>query len=322
VNDSLSNEATVEETFTPKQIAQALQVSESSVKRWCDRGVIRTERTLGGHRRISLAQLREFLETTNRRVLDPKAIGIALVAQDTRVSRRDSVPAASSSGSFDGQDRASLRESFERALISGDEVEARRVVSTWYSAGDGIVSVADDLIAPAFRSIGSMWACGDIEVYQERRGCEICNRIIHELRRLMPEPVGYAPMAMGGTSVGDQYQIPNQLVDMVFRENGWRSINLGTNLPFSSMLSAARKHMPKIFWLSVSYVEDEETFVSECAHFAQHLPKGVVFVAGGFAIHEELRKRLAYSSYCDNMAQLSNLARTIKAAIPGPGRTI
>jgi len=62
----------VEDSFTPKQVATALQVSESSVKRWCDRGVIRTDRTLGGHRRIPLENLMEFLESTNRRVLDPK----------------------------------------------------------------------------------------------------------------------------------------------------------------------------------------------------------------------------------------------------------
>lgn len=334
----------VEETFTPKQIAQALQVSESSVKRWCDRGVIQTHRTLGGHRRISLAQLMEFLESTNRKVIDPKAIGTteklasapadyASTAHSGRAgyhhhdadptenggletaSRSEIIP-------FDNATQAALRETFLRSIISGDENEARKIVSRWYAAGHGIVSVADQLIGPTFRSIGDSWACGDMEIYQERRGCEICIRLIHELRRLQPDPLGSSPLAMGGTASGDQYQLPNLLVEMVFRESGWRSINLGNNLPFTSLLSAARKHMPKIFWLSVSYVPDEERFVADCTHFAQNLPKGVVFVVGGGGIYEGLRRRIAYSSYCDNMAQLANLARTIKASVGSTFKTI
>ncbi len=321
----------LEETFTPKQIAQALQVSESSVKRWCDRGVIRTHRTLGGHRRISLAQLMEFLESTNRKVVAPEAIGTPEPLASSPVADAEDkgispVPALEKVSDqvipFDPGTKASLREGFLRAVVGGDEGESRRIVSRWYAAGHGIVSVADHLIGPTFRSIGDSWACGDMEIYQERRGCEICIRLIHELRRLMPDPMGTAPLAMGGTASGDQYQLPNLLVEMVFREAGWRSINLGNNLPFASLLSAARKHMPKIFWLSVSYVPDEERFVADCTHFAQSLPKGVVFVVGGGGIHEGLRRRIAYSSYCDNMAQLSNLARTIKAGLSTSFKTI
>ena len=304
----------MDDNFTPKQVAQALQVSESSVKRWCDRGLIRTDRTVGGHRRIPLDNLLEFLESTNRRVLDPTAIGLTVQSKQSEspaVSKP--VPAAESSA---------LREAFERAILSGNEGEARRVISVWYALNGGMVSVADDLISPTFRSIGEMWECGDVDIYQERRGCEICMRLIHELRRLLPEPVGVAPLAMGGTIVGDQYQLASQVIDIVFRENGWRSVNLGCNLPFGSMLSAARKHMPKIFWLSISYVRDESQFIEDCDRFSKQLPRGVLLVLGGGALHEGLRKRLSFSAYCDSMQQLANLARTIRVSIPPPQQQI
>ena len=45
-------------------------------KRWGCRGDIRTDRTVGGHRRIPLGFLLEFLESTNRRIVDPFAIGL------------------------------------------------------------------------------------------------------------------------------------------------------------------------------------------------------------------------------------------------------
>ena len=288
------------DNFTPKQIASALQVSESSVKRWCDQGVIRTDRTLGGHRRIPLEFLLAFLESTNRRIINPAAIGLEqLGSQMERVSAEQITPGA-------------MLAQFEKSLLLGSEAECRRKISSWYSTHHGIASLADDLLSPAFRAIGQLWKSGNTDIYQERRGCEITLRLILELRRLLPEPDGIAPLAMGGTPAGDQYQLPNHLVEMVFREQGWRTACLGSNIPFSNLLSAARKHMPKIFWLSVSHVENSESFLLEFADFAKRLPKGIALVLGGCAMTDDLRPKMAYSAYCDGMRQLAAFAKAMK----------
>ncbi len=53
----------VDELLTTRQVATELQVSESSIKRWCDLGLIPTQRTAGGHRRIGRSALQSFVET-------------------------------------------------------------------------------------------------------------------------------------------------------------------------------------------------------------------------------------------------------------------
>ncbi|MFN9880569.1 MAG: helix-turn-helix domain-containing protein, partial [Planctomycetota bacterium] len=53
----------MKELFTPKQIAKAIQVSESSIKRWCDQGLIATSYTAGGHRRVQVSAFLEFVKT-------------------------------------------------------------------------------------------------------------------------------------------------------------------------------------------------------------------------------------------------------------------
>lgn len=297
------------DNFTPKQVAVALQVSESSVKRWCDQGAIRTDRTLGGHRRIPLQFLLEFLETTNRRLVEPSAIGLDPSKPLT------ALVASGHNNTTSPNEELGLVADFEKALLAGDESVCRQIVSNWYARYGGIAPMADNLLSAAFRSIGDRWLDGNVEIYQERLGCEICSQLIHELRRLLPEPQVAAPLAMGGTASGDLYHLPNQIAEIVFRENGWRTIGLGTNIPFASLLSAARKHMPKLFWLSVSHIEDMDQFVVDYNHFAKNLPKGVMLVLGGRAVSEGVRPSLNYSAHCDNMQQLANLARSARGSL-------
>lgn len=304
----------LESSFSPKQVAQALQVSESSVKRWCDRGVIRTDRTHGGHRRIPLEYLMEFLESTNRRIIDPQAIGL----QDHRQLNRDALARLESQVSERTDDGSlvsdpMLREQFQRALLAGDEEQCRKVISSWYTLHGGMVSVADELLAPTFHAIGELWECGRADVYQERRGCEICIRLIHELRRLVSEPISDAPLAMGGTSEGDHYQVANQLIEIIFREAGWRTISLGSGVPFSSMLSAIERYRPRVYWLSVSYIADEDSFLKQFQDFATAIPNGTMLVVGGRCLTESLRRRMQFSAYCDSLRQLSMLARSLQA---------
>jgi len=304
----------LESSFSPKQVAQALQVSESSVKRWCDRGVIRTDRTHGGHRRIPLEYLMEFLESTNRRIIDPHAIGL----QDHRQLNRDALAGLELQAAQRNSDDSlvsdpMLREQFERALLAGDEEQCRKVISSWYTLHGGMVSVADELLAPTFHAIGELWECGRADVYQERRGCEICIRLIHELRRLVSEPLPDSPLAMGGTSEGDHYQVANQLIEIIFREAGWRTISLGSAVPFSSMLSAIERYRPRVYWLSVSYIADEDNFLKQFQDFATAIPTGTMLVVGGRCLTESLRRRMQFSAYCDSLRQLSTLARSLQA---------
>ncbi|MEP6820262.1 MAG: helix-turn-helix domain-containing protein [bacterium] len=40
--------------LTTKEVARLLHVSEATVKRWADGGTLRSEKTVGGHRRFSI----------------------------------------------------------------------------------------------------------------------------------------------------------------------------------------------------------------------------------------------------------------------------
>ncbi len=158
--------------LTPKQVARALDVSESSIKRWCDKGVISAQHTAGGHRRITMSGLIQFVRQGDHELVHPEALGLPPTSgQTARVV-----------------DRA--RDQMAEALIAGDELRCRQIAIDLYLAQHSLSVLCDQVFASAFRMIGELWESGSAEIYQERRSCEILLRLLHELRSILPSAAG------------------------------------------------------------------------------------------------------------------------------------
>lgn len=299
----------MEDHFSPKQVAEALKVSESSVKRWCDLGALATSRTHGGHRRIALDGLMAFLESTNREISDPSAIGMGSPSDLPSTASTDLLDLLDPAVKFDND---SLRQSFEESLLKGDERECRRLLIQAYKQNHSFAKVADQFIAATFHRIGELWHEASIEVFQERRACELCNRLAHEFRRLMIEPSASAPLAIGCTLSGDHYSIPGMLIEIVLREAGWRASNIGSNLPFDSLAEAVRREQPKLVWLSVSYAPDRDALIRDLNAFSESIPSDTSLIVGGRVLCDDVRPKLKYTAHCDTFEQLSTLAKTLR----------
>ena len=66
--------------LTPKDLADAIGASESSLRRWVDSGRVKMSRTAGGHRRIPLAEAIRFIRETHATVVRPDLLGLGDVA--------------------------------------------------------------------------------------------------------------------------------------------------------------------------------------------------------------------------------------------------
>ncbi|TWT82786.1 B12 binding domain protein [Planctomycetes bacterium CA13] len=271
-----------------------MQVSESSVKRWCDRGVIPTIRTVGGHRRITLEGLQKFLRETNRSLCHPEVLGLPSLCS----CRKTHIPG--------GNDPDQCV--FRAALATGDEETCRKVLLSRVEAGSTRAEAAEDLIADAMHGLGEAWDCKEIDVYQERRACDISLRLIAELRSQIESPPLTAATAVGGAPANDYYQLPTAMVELALREIGWNAINLGSNLPLESFQQAAHDCDAKMVWLSVSSIESPAMFVTEENRLARSLGEHISLFIGGRVIDETMRSKLCYTAWCDNLRQLVELA--------------
>src|SRR3954454_9469853 len=67
--------------LTPKELADVIGASESSLRRWVDAGSIRMSRTAGGYRRIPLAEVIRFIRESGATVVRPDLLGLEDVAR-------------------------------------------------------------------------------------------------------------------------------------------------------------------------------------------------------------------------------------------------
>jgi excisionase family DNA binding protein len=281
--------------LTPKQVAQAIGVSESSLKRWCDKGLLHMQRTAGGHRRLTAESVAQFLRATGQKLVRPELLGL---------------PPQSGQPSPSGK----VAEPLLAALIGGDDEALRQIVLGIYLAGEPLAEICDRLLAPAFAKIGHGWESGNIAVYQERRAVEICQRLLFELRSLVPEPPSGAPLAIGGTLADDPYKLATSMVELALREAGWQAESYGVGLPADTLVAAIEAVRPRLFWLSVSGFATRESFVEAFAPISTAATRcGTALVIGGRALTEEVRRDLHFSAYGDNLRHLLGFAQTLIA---------
>lgn len=287
--------------YSTKQVAQALGVSESSVKRWCDQGLISSERTAGGHRRIPVSGVIRFTRRSEHALVEPELLNLP----------------STGSGSDTGM-RAALDEAVD-ALSEGDEERFRAVGFRLYLEDHSVAEICDRVLAPSFHRLGDRWQHGRLEIYQERRGCEICLRLLHELRALGEGPADGAPVALGGTLAGDWYGLPTTMCEVVLREIGWNAQSLGSSHPAETLAAAVRDHAPRLFWISVSHVEDEDRLEEQVGVvYEAAREKGTALALGGRVLNEELRRRLPCSVVCEDLGRLVSFAQALE---PGNERS-
>ncbi len=285
----------MKDLVTPRQVAQAIDMSESSLKRWCDQGLIPTVRTAGGHRRLPVNGVLTFLRNSGYQLIHPELLGL---------------PPSTTGGK--NRKLQIERDRLAQALQAGDEPVCTEVVMNLYLAGISMSTIADDVFTPIFTAIRQQHATDPATCYHERRSCEICHRVLYEVRRAMPELSPTAPVAIGGTLEGDYYTLGSSLAELVLRELGWRSCSLGSSLPFLSLRQAVCDMRPKLVWMNVAEIPSVEAFRSGFHSLKQTaLENGITIVCGGKGITSEVEDCLEGVHRLKSFRELENVAKPI-----------
>lgn len=286
-----------DDSFSPKKVATSIGVSESSLKRWCDSGFLNAMKTAGGHRRIPRSEVISFVKRKKLKLVKPQTIGLPDMDDIVVSGPQDAIT------------------QFHTALLDNSPVTCRKLMVLLFLEGFEVADIFDQVVRPAFQRIGNARADGLLEIYHERQACGVCLEAIRQLGDLLPPPKPSARIAIGGAISGDHFEIPTQALEVTMASLGWRAYSLGNDLPLSSLLQAAREHLPDLLWVSISHLREPGRAVIALNEFASRMPEKTTVVFGGTAITADIRKGITHAICCDNFSQMASLVKNYQPKI-------
>ena len=284
---------------TPRQLAEAIGVSESSLKRWADAGRLSASRTAGGHRRIQFAEAIRFIRESGAMVVQPDALGIPEL---------DHMVISGAMAPHEADQR------LLEFLLAGRDREARGLILTLFLGGMPIATICDGPIHTAMDHLGELWKQGDHGIYLEHRAVDICVQALNQVRQMFDPPEN-APLAIGGGGPKDPTLIPTIAAAATLNENGMRVHNIGPDVPISALRLAALDHNASLVYLGFTHECDPDLIAGQVQKLAEELEaRRTWLVLGGRALTglPQVKGQLVRT-----VSSMSQLALVVRQAFPG-----
>lgn len=310
--------------LTMSRLAAALGVSESSVKRWADDGAIVCSRTVGGHRRVSVADAVWFIRRTRSAVVRPELLGLGDLSSLPPRFSEESDPT----------------EALYVALESGASPAVRAMLQSLYIQGRSLAGLFDGPVRAAMARIGELWLHAEWGIVVEHRATSILVGALSALRSIMPTHDPSAPVAVGGAGPNDTYVVPSLMASLVMAEAGFTDVNLGPMTPASVLLNASTYYGSRVAWLSVSVPWEgaaqpgaasgsavpgagsaEHTAANVAALARELSARGTKLIVGGRGLAGIAPAQAPDAIFAGSMVQLLASARDQRLAPPMPSPT-
>src|SRR5215203_216116 len=281
--------------LTTKEVARLCRVSDATVKRWEDAGLLKSERTSGKHRRFRAEEVARFQreQGLGQKVChgDQSVLSSAL--------RRKNL-ACSNSTLFD-------------LLISGCEEETANFMIGAHLQGTDPTDLFDELLSPAMRHIGELWYRGELSVAQEHLATRAAHYAVHKLRTSLPLPEMKGKTAFCAAMEGDLHELPSYLAQVTIENEGWEVMNFGANTPFFSLTEEVLQYAPQAVCLSATYVIELERLSRDYKTFRESAQKLKIPVILGGKVFEDdhIRRRFPAELYARSFGEVAHFVEQL-----------
>jgi excisionase family DNA binding protein len=297
MSDSTNEKMPDLKTLTTKEVARLCRVSDATVKRWEKAGVLKSERTNGGHRRFRVEEIARFQREQKLGLKQTHADDSAIKT----VTRRKRVICDSSSSSL------------FHALIAGHEEESANLLITLFLRGEPLVKIFDGVVTEAMRRIGDLWLGGELTVAQEHLASRTILSAAQKLRAVVPVPEMTGKLAFVCAIENDFHELPAHLAQITLESAGWEVLNFGANMPLYSLMTEVLQQLPELVVVSATMINDIERTSRDCREFSGELLKrNIALAVGGRAFTDErIRRRFPANLYAESFCQLLDFASKI-----------
>jgi MerR family transcriptional regulator, light-induced transcriptional regulator len=225
-------------------VARLFKVTETTVKRWADEGVLRCQKTPGGHRRFAIRGVVEFAEKNN---FEP--IGALDLSDHDGLAFRVQVAVLE-------RDFAELTRVYLEKILSPERSNLFQYLSYLYEHRFQGWEIYDEIIRPAMSEIGLRWQRGEIGINHEHRASYVTLDAMAKLQaQIMVKPPN------GNTAllacVGEEpHEIGLRCISYLLESEGWITHYLGARMPVGAIVSSVRDLKPSLICLSVTQMPD------------------------------------------------------------------
>jgi excisionase family DNA binding protein len=256
-------------SYSTKELAKMWDVSESTIKRWADAGMLKCRKTIGGHRKFELEAIDEF---------------------------QSQCPLA----------KKELDAAEEQAALAGESTHLSCLLSQSNRHGLSLATIGEQIIKRAMHDVGRLWRTGKIGVLDERLATFSTLEALTDLQSSVAKKDNQDRRAIVGCSEGELHELASILVRDVLESEGWDVVYLGAHTPLFSFAEAINRFKPQVVCISITMVDNIERAIRdyETLRRAAMKWKTKIIIGGAALKDDEARGRFRGAVYAETLHDL------------------
>ncbi|HEY5429063.1 MAG TPA: homocysteine S-methyltransferase family protein, partial [Solirubrobacteraceae bacterium] len=158
----------------------------------------------------------------------------------------------------------------------------------------GAVPTLNTVLLPAMKEVGDKFGAGELILPFVLQSAEVMKRAVAHLERYLDKLEGYTKgTVVLATVFGDVHDIGKSLVNTILTNNGYSVVDLGKQVPISTILEAAVEHKATAIGLSALLVSTSKQMPAAVQELHERQLDFPVLI-GGAAINRNFGLRILY----------------------------
>ena len=158
----------------------------------------------------------------------------------------------------------------------------------------GAVPTLNNVLLPAMKEVGDKFGAGELILPFVLQSAEVMKRAVAQLERYLDKLEGYTKgTVVLATVFGDVHDIGKSLVNTILTNNGYSVVDLGKQVPISTILDAATEHNATAIGLSALLVSTSKQMPAAIQELHERRLDFPVLI-GGAAINRNFGLRILY----------------------------
>jgi excisionase family DNA binding protein len=291
--------------MSTEQVAQLLQVTETTIKRWADEGKISCSRTPGGHRKFMLADVVRFAEE------HALPLNGALPAPGAETEQLRNALLI--------RNYSPIIHALEQAALRADRARISELFLTLARNQIPFPVIVDNMIRPALASVGAAWIAGKLEIHQEHRATHALMESLPGLFRELHRKPANGLTAVCACAPGEHHDLGLRSLAYALELEGWHVHYLGADTPFKSIESCLRKVRPDLLCLSVTAPTPPKQLMARVHAIGKAAASiGTTVMLGGYSVADSTPGELACHCIASSIQEAIGFLRDRFALKPGP----